>query len=103
MRISKIGFEKISALAQKDVFYQLQNQKLTDFITYSPDDDGLKQAILDRSEYNVDRSLIHGVVSDQYQKKGASAQQLSNIKSLLSAETYTVITAHQPIILGGPA
>lgn len=103
MRISRIGFENISALAHKDVFYQLQNHKLTDFITYTPDDEGLTQAIQDRSQYKVNRSLLHEVVSDQYTNKGASTQQLSNIEALLSEDTFTIITAHQPIILGGPA
>jgi bacillithiol synthase len=103
MRISKIGFEKINALAHKDVFYQLQNHKLADFISYTPDDEGLSQAILDRSKYQVNRTLIHEVISDQYRNKKASAEQSSNIEALLSENTFTVITAHQPIILGGPA
>jgi len=103
MRISKIGFERVSALTHKDVFYQLQNQKLAKFIKYAPDDEGLTQAIKDRKANKINRSLIYEVVNDQYSKFTSSEKQRSNIEALLSEDAFTVITAHQPIILGGPA
>ncbi len=103
MRISKIGFEKITALAHKDVFYQLQNQKLAEFIKYSPDEEGLSQAIKDRKNYRVNRVLIHEVVNGQFSNTAPTVKQKTNIEALLSEDTFTIITAHQPIILGGPA
>lgn len=103
MRISKIGFEKISALSQRDVFYQLQNHKLSEFINYSPDEEGLAQALVDRKQHSVNRALVHEVISNQYGNFNPSEKQKNNIEALLSDDTYTIITAHQPIILGGPA
>lgn len=103
MHISKIGFEKISALSYKDVVYQTQTETLKDFYSFSPDLKGIKEAIAHRSSFPIDRDLLRRVVTDHYTKVHTEDVQMAHIEKLAEANTFTVITAHQPCILGGPA
>ena len=50
MHISKFPFDKISALSSKDTFYQLQTEKLKDFLSFTPDKAGLETAFLQRKK-----------------------------------------------------
>ena len=58
MHISKFPFDKISALSSKDTFYQLQTEKLKDFLSFTPDKAGLETAFLQRKKNDVDRELL---------------------------------------------
>lgn len=101
MDITKISFDKVSALSMKDTFYQLHHDELTDFINFNPDLAGLEKAIAERQNFEVDRVLIHQVVAEAYQT--TSSKQQTNIDLLKRPSTFTIITAHQPSLLGGPA
>lgn len=100
---SKIPFEQISALSHKDVFYQLHADQLQDFYQFSPDKHGLSEAIKHRWQHKVDRTLVYEVLIEHYQNGTTSEKQAENIKNLLSEDCFTITTAHQPCLLGGPA
>jgi len=103
MNIQEVSFDKIKALSYKDTFYQLNPEKLKDFLSYMPDETGLDAAIKQRKKIEVDRDLLVNVLSNHYEGKIASEKQYQNIFRLRDKNTFTVITAHQPSILGGPA
>ncbi|MBK9737816.1 MAG: bacillithiol biosynthesis BshC [Saprospiraceae bacterium] len=103
MQISKVSFENISALSYKDVFYQKHTKELDSFYAFEPNQAGLDQAIAKRSSYPVDRILLNSVLNEKYKKIKASDLQNYNVELLLQEKTFTVVTAHQPLILGGPA
>jgi bacillithiol synthase len=103
MHIHRVDYDKISALSYKDVTYQNHPEKLKEFIQFSPDIDGLDAAIRSRDQYPVDRDLLVRVLQDQYRDVPVSDLVQQNIASLRSEHTYTIITAHQPLNLGGPA
>ncbi len=103
MQISKIPFDKILSLSFKDIFYQTKSEKLNDFYAFSPDMVGIESALSARKKYPVDRSLLVSRISEHYQATITSEKQLQNINKLGDENTFTIVTAHQPALLGGPA
>ncbi|MBK8627696.1 MAG: bacillithiol biosynthesis cysteine-adding enzyme BshC [Saprospiraceae bacterium] len=102
MHISKVSFDKIQALSHKDVFYQQHYQVLKDFIAFEPTMEGLEQAIAARQKYPVDRTLLVNVLASHYENYKTSEKQYHNIYKLKEDNTYTIVTAHQPSLAGGP-
>jgi bacillithiol biosynthesis cysteine-adding enzyme BshC len=103
MHISKVSFDKIQALSFKDVFYQQNYLQLKEFINFEPTLHGLAEAMETRKEFPVDRDLLVKVLADHYAAYQTSEKQYQNIYKLKEAETYTITTAHQPCLAGGPA
>ncbi len=71
------------------------------FIQSFPSPDALKQAVQDRDALPVDREALVAVLHDQYKKLPVVDAVLQNIEALRQADTYTVVTAHQPNIFTG--
>ena len=103
MHISKVSFDKIQALSFKDVFYQQNYYQLKEFISFEPTLNGLEEAMAARKAFPVDRVLLVKVLADHYAGYQTSEKQYQNIYKLKETETFTVTTAHQPGLAGGPA
>jgi bacillithiol biosynthesis cysteine-adding enzyme BshC len=67
---------------------------------HRPDHEGLNRAMEERKKFPTDRKLLHHVFRESY-ADGASPQQKANITALLSPDTFTICTAHQPNIFTG--
>jgi bacillithiol biosynthesis cysteine-adding enzyme BshC len=74
---------------------------LRPFYAYSPDGDGLHQALEARKNLPMDRTVLVSALREQYQQVPVIAQASANIKALTSENTFTVCTAHQPAIFTG--
>ncbi len=104
MQIVKIPFSQINELSFKDKFYQEHFDKLKQFLGGTPDLEGLKNGVQRRSEnFPVDRTLLHSVLQDHYSNIKLTESQKYNIERLKDDNTFTIITAHQPSLLAGPA
>lgn len=103
MQQHRISFDHIPALSGKDVLYQLHPEKLSDFYAFAPTLEGFGEAIEKRKQFPVDRQLLAETFRKHYARLGATTAQQSAIDSLENEQTFTLITAHQPAILGGPA
>lgn len=103
MQLSKIPFHKISALAARDVFYQENYNQLSPFIAFEPTLEGLEKAIAERKKYPVNRTLLTDVLASHYERVTTSEKQYHHLYLLNEENTYTIVTAHQPSLLGGPA
>ena len=103
MEVIKIPFDRIRELSARDVEYQLHPEKFRDFISYLPDENGILAAAMGRRKHPVDRKLLKEVLTDQYAGTAVSETQKNNIERLSSQDTFTIITAHQPCLFGGPA
>lgn len=75
---------------------------LRPFYRYTPDVEGLRQAVRERAGVPCDRSLLVAELLRQYQGLEMGEAVRDNIEALSAAHTFTVCTAHQPVILGGP-
>jgi bacillithiol synthase len=102
MVIHHVGFDKVKQFSKRDKDYQLNSQIFSEYLSFSPDEKGLLSAIDERIKYKVNRSSLHEAISHQYKKVEISAKQLENIDDLLSDDSFTVITAHQPALFTGP-
>lgn len=102
MQVSKITFDKIKSLSEKDTTYQLSTHRFASYISFEPSLSSFSKAIEDRSKKPIDRSLIVSVLESRYKEIVTNAQK-ANIASLADEKTFTIVTAHQPILLGGPA
>jgi len=92
----------VPQLSQKDQDYISLAPYLTDYYTYRPTLENFAQAIADRKSKPVDRVTLQKVIKDNYSKITATEKQQLHIEALLSEDTFTIITAHQPSLLGGP-
>jgi bacillithiol synthase len=98
-----IPYDKVNQIAYKDLFYINQPEKLSDFYSFSPDLQGLIEATQTRKKNPVNRPLLVDVLKSHYAQTGFTEKQRSNIDNLLNENTFTVVTAHQPCLLTGPA
>lgn len=76
--------------------------KLQPFYAYAPTADGIRKAIESKAAQKVDRESLVEVLRDQYNQITTDTTVSRNIEKLLSANTYTVCTAHQPNLFTGP-
>ncbi|MFT4535296.1 MAG: bacillithiol biosynthesis cysteine-adding enzyme BshC [Saprospiraceae bacterium] len=102
MNIEKIDYSQVSAISSKDLAYIKLEPFLKEFYNYSPDLSSFEKAIVDRKSKRVDRSLLVSVLEANYSEINPSELQKVNIASLRDENTFTIITAHQPSLLGGP-
>ena len=81
--------------------YLKGEKKLQPFYTYPVSVDGIKAAIAGRKKYPTNRKLLVEELQKQYQTVNAPEKVKSNINLLLSENTFTITTAHQPNIFTG--
>ena len=102
MKIENIEYSDVSAISFKDLSYINQEPFLKDFYAFTPDLESFEEAIKARKNYKVDRSLLVEVLEENYSQIDSTELQSKNIDLLKSDNTFTIITAHQPSLLGGP-
>ena len=76
-------------------------EHISPFYTYATSPDGLNNAIKDRQSNKVNRIVLTNALNRQYASLTQHPKVEENIKSLLSENTFTVCTAHQPNLLTG--
>jgi bacillithiol synthase len=82
--------------------YVNQNNKLSDFYNLYPSIENIQKFINAKQLQNVDRITLVQVLQNQYQQIENKTKTTANIELLLQENTFTICTAHQPIIFGGP-
>ncbi|HNU89632.1 MAG TPA: bacillithiol biosynthesis cysteine-adding enzyme BshC [Ferruginibacter sp.] len=93
---SKTGF--FSKMVQD---YLGQVKQLEPFYAHPVSLDGIMTAIKDRKNYSTNRALLAEELKKQYQHIPVSKELEKNINRLLSENTFTITTAHQPNIFTG--
>jgi bacillithiol biosynthesis cysteine-adding enzyme BshC len=63
---------------------------------------GIEETIQKKKQQPVNRKIVVDVLKEQYQNVSATDAVMSNIEALLSENTFTVCTAHQPNLFTGP-
>ncbi|HYM94636.1 MAG TPA: bacillithiol biosynthesis cysteine-adding enzyme BshC, partial [Chitinophagaceae bacterium] len=75
---------------------------LKPFFTHSPSLQGIQKAINARKKLPVDRKTLVIELKKQYEAVPLTDAVQKNIESLLSDNSFTITTAHQPNIFTGP-
>ncbi len=77
-------------------------ESLSPFYSFAPDITGIKNAIEQKKNQKIHRNVLVDVLKEQYKIAAQNNLVAENIEALLSDETFTVCTAHQPNLFTGP-
>ena len=77
-------------------------ESLKPFYLHSPSLQGIQKAIEARKNFSTNRPGLVEELKKQYAGLTASQQVTKNIEALLSENSFTIVTAHQPNIFTGP-
>lgn len=75
--------------------------ELRAFYKFSPDKNGILEAIAEKKKAPVDRKLLVHQLRKQYASMDVTVPVQKNIDLLLNENTFTICTAHQPNIFTG--
>ena len=96
-----IPFETTRSFSNLVNDYLAGNEKLSPFYEFTPDEQGMENAINARKQFPVDRALLHENVKKLYEAVTINERLQKNIESLQSDNCFTICTAHQPNIFTG--
>ena len=102
MQIDRIPFPDVPQFSDKDIAYATADERLRPFYKYDVTLEAFEQVIADKARDNTDRQLLVDVLSEQYADLPKNDLALTRVQSLGGAQTFTVITAHQPSLFTGP-
>lgn len=78
------------------------HKALRPFYEHAISIDGIKAAIQQREAFPPNRGVLVDVLQQQYNECAITPAVEYNIQSLLQSNTFTITTAHQPVIFTGP-
>jgi bacillithiol biosynthesis cysteine-adding enzyme BshC len=81
--------------------YIAGDEKIEKYFSYNADNEGIAKSIENRKSYKNNRGLLVEGLQEMYSSVSISDKVSRNIHSLLSENTFTVCTAHQPNIFTG--
>ena len=81
--------------------YVDNNDALKPFAEHTVDMDGIMAAMTQRRQFSTNRQLLVNYLQQQYSGLDLNTKVSENISSLLSENTFTITTAHQPNIFTG--
>lgn len=93
---------RVSQFAKTDAAYIDGHIDLKPFFNYLPTLDGLLVALANRRSVDLNRVVLRTEITRQYDGITTTAQVSDNIALLERENTFTITTAHQPILAGGP-
>ena len=102
MQIDRIPFPDVPQFSEKDVAYATADERLRPFYKYDVTLGAFAQVFEDKVADDTDRELLVNTLSEQYEGLPNTERALTQVQRLGEAQTFTVITAHQPSLFTGP-
>jgi bacillithiol synthase len=103
MKIEYYPFDTKFRLSDLDVHYTSKPQDWIDEIYQLPTLNGILEAAQVRHDrYSIDRGLLTRELQSQYAVLPDNPEVNKNLIKLESNTTFAIITAHQPVLMGGP-
>jgi bacillithiol biosynthesis cysteine-adding enzyme BshC len=99
---TRIPYRQANAFNKIVLDYIDQAAALKSFFVHAPSLQGIQKAIDARKQYPTDRATLVQELKKQYEGVEASDKVKNNIELLLSADTFTITTAHQNNLFTGP-
>ena len=97
-----IPYNHTNAFSEIILDYSDGSEILQPFYSFPPTVEGIRQTIEKKKLQPVNRKILVEVLKKQYQNLSSSKAVQKNIELLLSENTFTVCTAHQPNLFTGP-
>ncbi|HEY0356459.1 MAG TPA: bacillithiol biosynthesis cysteine-adding enzyme BshC [Flavisolibacter sp.] len=98
----RISYQQTGAFTRIITDYLSGSDQLKSFYSHPPNTRGIEAAIEQRKNFPSNRDVLVKVLKEQYQDIETSQKVRSNIDSLLSQDSFTITTAHQPNLFTGP-
>ncbi len=102
MTIDYLSFTEAGIFSKFDTDFANHHPNLADFQSYSSSLDGLEQAASERSKFKIDRNLLVNTLERQYKALNMTPANKGAISALNDDKTFTITTAHQPVLFTGP-
>jgi len=102
MQVCKIPFDQIPQFSARDVAYYHEDPRLRPFYKYPARMEAFADVLADKSKAETPRALLAEILTEQYASIDHPEPALEQIRKLLSPNTFTLITAHQPSLFTGP-
>lgn len=100
MQIYKINYERLGQWSHTDLAYLKHDPALAPFYIYEPVKQNFSKVIATRKKFPVNRSLLLASLKKQYADIDIRFPYSDNV--ILDENTFTVTTAHQPVLFTGP-
>ena len=97
-----LAYQRTGYFTKITTDYLQQHEQLQPFYHYPVSVEGIKRSIIARKQFDTNRTLLVDELRKQYSTISLSARQEANLQALLSENTFTITTAHQPNIFTGP-
>ena len=95
---SRLSYESTGYFSKIVTDYLAQTDTVRPFFEHTPDLKGIQQAIIARQSFQTPRAILVEALKEQYAQIDCLPLVQDQIELLLSAKTFTVVTAHQPNI-----
>jgi bacillithiol biosynthesis cysteine-adding enzyme BshC len=103
MKHFSIPFHQGMRFSALDCDYASDPIRFSHLTRFSPDESGIIAAAEKRkNNQNTDRALLVRGLLAQYDKYKDTQPVLQNIQAFARPNTFAIITAHQPVLMGGP-
>jgi uncharacterized protein YllA (UPF0747 family) len=99
---SHISYKETGYFSKIVTDYLDKAPQLQPFYQHEVSLQGIKDSIEARKKFNTNRKVLVEQLTKQYKGLALNELQQQNIQSLLSENTFTITTAHQPNIFTGP-
>lgn len=99
---TRLPYRQTRAFSKIALDYIDQAAALKPFFTHPPTLQGIQKAIEARKQFATDRKGLVQELRKQYEGVETSDKVKKNIEALLSADTFTITSAHQNNIFTGP-
>ncbi|KOY85686.1 bacillithiol biosynthesis cysteine-adding enzyme BshC [bacterium 336/3] len=100
-RIKGIPFSETKAFSKIFLDYITQQDSLKEFYQYSPTIESFGEILKKKQFSDAQRNNLQIALKEQYKNLKISEKTQKNIELLQDAKTFTVATAHQPLIFFG--
>ncbi len=101
-QLQRLSPLKIPQLAKRDRDYWMDAEALKTLLPLPFEEESFRQAIEQRKTRPTDRKLLHDSLKQQYSGINLPKGVKQNIDNLREDNTFTVCTAHQPVLFTGP-
>ena len=95
-----IDFAQTNFFSSLVLDYNEQKERLKPFYSFSNDNLGIHDAINQVKQFTYNRKILVNTLIKQYQSIDYKENIQFNL--MLNSSTFAIVTAHQPIIFGGP-
>ncbi|MEI9810862.1 MAG: bacillithiol biosynthesis BshC [Bacteroidota bacterium] len=100
-KATRIPYRQAGVFSKVVTDYIDQAEAMKPFFIHPPVLSGIQKAIETRKSFQTNRTILVTELKKQYGDL-LNGKTAANVEALLSADTFTVTTAHQPNILTGP-